>query len=102
MPTAADIDKMDAASAERSVRSLGLLPTDSSIVWLIDGVVSTAAAAKALSPGSIAEVSVNKAAPDGAHIDIVTKLGRQSCCRVSRRIRSPRTSAQTCIRDRRS
>jgi len=78
MPTAADIDKMDAASAERSVRSLGLLPTDSSLVWLIDGVVSTAAAAKALSPGSIAEVSVNKAAPDGAHIDIVTKLGRQS------------------------
>jgi hypothetical protein len=75
MPTAADIDQMDGASAERSVRSLGLLPTDSSIVWSIDGVVSTAAAAKSLPRDSIAEVSVSKIAPDGfTRIYVVTKI----------------------------
>src|SRR5206468_2509002 len=60
MPTAADIQQMDARSAERDAQKLGLLPNDSSVVWSIDGVVSSQAAAKAIPAESIAAVEVGK------------------------------------------
>lgn len=77
MPTAADIGRMDVASAERSARALGLVPSDS-ISWTVDGAVSTEAAAKAIPHDSIADLSINGLAADGAmHIYVVTKRGER-------------------------
>ncbi|HKW11299.1 MAG TPA: M56 family metallopeptidase [Gemmatimonadaceae bacterium] len=58
MPTAADVEQMDASSAERDARKLGMLPSDASVVWLVDGVITPEAAAKAIAPERIAKVDV--------------------------------------------
>jgi TonB-dependent SusC/RagA subfamily outer membrane receptor len=60
MPTAADIEHMDVGSAERSTRLLGVLTPDSSLLWTIDGVASTEAAAKAIPAERIVAVEVGK------------------------------------------
>jgi beta-lactamase regulating signal transducer with metallopeptidase domain len=76
MPTTADINRMDAASAERSVHALAHVTPDSAIVWVVDGVETSAATAKAIPPDSIVQVSVNKLAPGSvAHVYVVTKRG---------------------------
>jgi beta-lactamase regulating signal transducer with metallopeptidase domain len=78
MPTAADIDHMDAAAVERSARALGLPTTDTSVVWVVDGVISTEAAAKAIPVDSIVDVSVNRLGLSNAlHMRVVTKAGLQ-------------------------
>lgn len=78
MPTAAEIDRMDATSVEKSVRGLGLVKSDSAVLWSVDGVQSTAAVAKAIPADSI--VTVSMTGPDLAgspHVYVVTKLGQQ-------------------------
>ena len=75
MPTAADIDHMDAASAERSARQLAL--TGDTIVWSVDGRVVSAAEAKAIASDSIVDVSVNTPSGGARHIDVSTMRARQ-------------------------
>lgn len=58
VPTSADIARMDASSAEQSVKAIGLARNDSSEVWMVDGRRVSALAAKAIVPDSIATVSV--------------------------------------------
>ena len=72
MPTSADVEHMDAQSAESHAKALGLVERDSAVLWSVDGVATTEAAAKAISRDSIAKVEVDKA--DGrAHIFVMTK-----------------------------
>ena len=75
LPTAADIDHMDAASAERSARQLAL--TGDTIVWSVDGKVVSAAEAKAIASDSIVDVSVNTPLGGARHIDVSTMRARQ-------------------------
>ena len=76
MPTAAEIDGMDAATVEKSGRALGIMNRDSSVVWSVDDVQTTAAVARAIPADSIVTVSVNKV--DGSpHVYVVTKRGQQ-------------------------
>ena len=71
MPTAAQIDRMDAQSAEGAARSIGLV-SDSTLSWFVNGVPSSAAMAKQIAADSIATVEVHKA--DGrSRIYITTK-----------------------------
>jgi bla regulator protein blaR1 len=94
MPTAADIDRMDVASAERSARALGVMPSDS-IVWTVDGTVSSEAAAKAIPHDSIADISMNGLAPDDAmHIYVVTKRGEQLARATNGEFPGPATRRQ--------
>jgi len=58
MPTSAQIERMDATSTERDMQKLGMLPTDSSVGWLVDGVVTTAASAKAIPAEKIGKIEV--------------------------------------------
>jgi TonB-dependent SusC/RagA subfamily outer membrane receptor len=76
MPTAADVQQMDARSAERDAQKLGMLPADSSVVWSVDGIVSSEAVAKAISRDSIAAVEVGKF-EGRAHIYVTTKVGQK-------------------------
>jgi beta-lactamase regulating signal transducer with metallopeptidase domain len=91
MPTTADIDRMDAHSAEQGARALGFL-TDSVSVWTVDGVVATAADARKLASDSIATVNVSKVAT-GTRIDIRTKRGQLAAGEpvgiLRRRVASP-------------
>ena len=72
MPTASDIDHMDAASVERSAHALGVITPDSAVVWSVNGVESTAAAAKAIAADSIATVNVAKY-QGRSYIFVITK-----------------------------
>ncbi|HEY7236378.1 MAG TPA: M56 family metallopeptidase [Gemmatimonadaceae bacterium] len=58
MPTSADVEQMDASSAERDAKLLGVVHSDAKVVWLVDGVVTPEAAAKAIAPERIAKVEV--------------------------------------------
>jgi TonB-dependent SusC/RagA subfamily outer membrane receptor len=75
MPTSADVEHLDGRSAERSAQLLGLLAPDSSLVWSVDGVPSTEAAAKAIPATNIAAVEVGKS-EGHAHIYVITKAAR--------------------------
>ena len=70
MPTAAQVDQMDARSAEVAARSIGL--SDSSVSWFVNGVPTSALAAKQIAADSIATVEVSKAG-GRSRISIVTK-----------------------------
>ena len=74
MPTAADIDHMDAASVERSARQLAL--TGDTIVWSVDGKAVSAAEAKAIPSDSIMNVAVNTAVGGPRRINISTLRAR--------------------------
>lgn len=76
MPTASDIARLDAQSAEGSARSLGLV-SDTSLTWLVDGVVSSAAIAKRIPADSIARVEVTKLHAR-SHIIILTKAAERA------------------------
>ena len=71
MPTAAQVDQMDARSAEGTARSIGLV-TDSSVSWFVNGVPTSALMAKKIAADSIATVEVSKAA-GRSRISILTK-----------------------------
>ena len=71
MPTAAQIDKMDASSAEASARSFGVV-SDSSVKWFVNGVATAGDVAKRIIADSIAAVEVNKV-EGGSRIYITTK-----------------------------
>ena len=71
MPTAADVDRMDARSAEGAARSMGLV-SDSSVSWFVNGVPTSAVAAKQIIADSIATVEVSKV-EGRSRIGIVTK-----------------------------
>jgi beta-lactamase regulating signal transducer with metallopeptidase domain len=79
MPTSAEIDRMDAKAVEKNAHALGLIMSDSSVRWSVDGVETTAAAATAIAPDKIASVSVSKVDLSGvAHVYVTTKRGEQS------------------------
>lgn len=88
LPTDADIQKMDGASAEKAARQLALITKDS-VVYVVDGMKTTEAAAKALPADRIASINVVKST-DGAsnaQIAITTKQpdGQPSTVSVSGR-----------------
>jgi len=60
MPTAAQIDQMDARSAESSARSFGLV-SDTTITWFVNGVRVSGVDAKKIVEDSIAQVEISKA-----------------------------------------
>ena len=73
LPTDADIQKMDVASAEKAAHQLALISPDST-VYLVDGARTTEAAAKALPPDRIAAINVMKGVDGGnSQIVITTK-----------------------------
>jgi TonB-dependent SusC/RagA subfamily outer membrane receptor len=59
VPTSADIDRMDGAAVGRVGSLSGIIP-DSSVVWVVDGVPSTAAAAKRIPAEKLASISIKK------------------------------------------
>ena len=71
MPTAAEVDRMDAHSAEGTARSFGLV-SDSSLSWFVNGVPTPAVEAKQIIADSIATVEVSKV-EGRSRISIVTK-----------------------------
>lgn len=62
LPTSAEVDKMDVASAEKAVVQAKLLDGKEAqnVVYKIDGVVVTAAVAHAMSAKHVASISVSK------------------------------------------
>lgn len=86
LPTDADIQKMDVASAEKSARDLSLIT--GSTVYTVDGAPATEAAAKAIPPSRLATVNVVRAT-DGtpSQIAITTKTpdGKAATVTVSGR-----------------
>ena len=79
MPTAAEIDRMDASSVERRARAAGMLAKDDSLFWTVDGVETSEAVAKAIPADSIADVSMSGLNPlfGRLQISIITKRGEQ-------------------------
>jgi TonB-dependent SusC/RagA subfamily outer membrane receptor len=71
MPTAAQVDAMDARSAEGAARSFGVV-RDSTLSWFVNGVPSSAVAAKQIIADSIVSVEVHKV-EGGSRIYITTK-----------------------------
>jgi len=59
MPTAAQIDQMDARSAESSARSFGLV-SDTAIAWFVDGRSVSGVDAKKIVEDRIAQVEIGK------------------------------------------
>ena len=76
LPTNAEVDRMDAASAEQAARNLSLLKVpDSTIQYVVDGVPVTAAQAHAYAPELIASVRVTGRDLYGkSQISIITKV----------------------------
>jgi TonB-dependent SusC/RagA subfamily outer membrane receptor len=74
IPTAADIQKMDVASAEKRATALRIASlVDSTTRYIVDSVSVTAAQARALPAESIATVGIAKR-PDGREIVLITTL----------------------------
>lgn len=71
MPTAAQVDQMDARSAEVTARSMGLV-SDSTVSWFVNGVPTSAVVAKQIIADNIATVEVSKV-QGRSRISIVTK-----------------------------
>lgn len=71
MPTAAQVDQMDARSAEVTARSMGLV-SDSTVSWFVNGVPTSAVVAKQIIADNIATVEVSKV-EGRSRISIVTK-----------------------------
>ena len=76
MPTAGDVEHMDARSVERSAQALGVITRDTALAWWIDGVASSEVAAKAIPTDSIATVNVGKF--EGRSYIRVTTKGREN------------------------
>jgi hypothetical protein len=71
MPTSADVDAMDAASAERAATRLAMLKGDS-LIYLVDGEETEAEKANRITPDLIASIQVKKSpAPGGPNYIII-------------------------------
>ena len=73
MPTSADVDKLDAATAERVATKLALKSAADSTVYFVDGVQTTAEKANALAPTSIDAIEIKKSRTRQSVISIRTK-----------------------------
>lgn len=78
MPTAAEIDEMDAASAEDQAERLKLVAPDSGVTWFIDGEEATAEEAHAIAAERLARIEVVRAAGVGGEIRLMTHAGDRS------------------------
>ena len=58
VPTASDVAQMDASSAEHGAAKIGI--ADSNVTWMVDGVPSTAVAAKQIPADEIASIDIHK------------------------------------------
>jgi beta-lactamase regulating signal transducer with metallopeptidase domain len=73
-PTAADIDAMNGASAEKAARQLGVLQhVDTAVAYRVDGKTVTAEEARALGATEIAGVAVHRDSGASPEIRITTK-----------------------------
>jgi hypothetical protein len=81
-PTAADIDAMNGASAEKAARQLGVLQrADTAVAYMVDGRTVTAEQARALGANEIASVAVRRDSGARAEFLVTTKhpgVGRAS------------------------
>lgn len=76
MPTAADVQQMDASSAQKVAHDMRIMSDSGLARWTVDGFASTEAAAKAIPRDSVVTVSVNRLDPLGrTHFSVVTKRG---------------------------
>ena len=64
LPTASDIQRMDASTAEASVKKLSFAP-DTGITYLVDGAPMAAEEARAIRPDEIDRVEISKSAVTG-------------------------------------
>jgi beta-lactamase regulating signal transducer with metallopeptidase domain len=73
MPTSAEVSKMDVASMEKSAHSLALFETTDGrpTIYVVDGVLTSAAAARAIDHSRIASIDITNG-PDGNRISIKT------------------------------
>lgn len=87
LPTAEEVNSMDVSAAEGAAKRLALMgPSDSLVVYTIDGRKATAAEARALAPEDIATIEVMKkkilegaAAREGSgEVRIITKRAADS------------------------
>jgi beta-lactamase regulating signal transducer with metallopeptidase domain len=60
MPTSAEVDQMDAASAERAATKMAMLKSSDSTVYIVDGVKTAAVKANRIAPEQIASIEVKK------------------------------------------
>lgn len=90
MPTASDVNKMDAKSAEKAARSASLLKaTDTGTVYTLDNMVVTAAEAKAISADKIASVNIiGSMDKKKAEIQIVTAAKAASVVQLKKTART--------------
>lgn len=76
MPTSAEVNAMDAASAERAAKATYVLaPGVSPTVYTVNGAVVTEAVAKAIPADQIASIRVAKGADGTAQLNLLTKTG---------------------------
>jgi outer membrane receptor protein involved in Fe transport len=84
LPSNADVDRMDAASAEQTARKLSLLQVSDSVRYVVDGVPTTATQAHAYAPEMIASVQVTGRDLNGkSQISMLTKRFADSVKRVN-------------------
>jgi TonB-dependent SusC/RagA subfamily outer membrane receptor len=90
LPTSADIDQMDAASATQAARKLAFVRgPDSTVAYTIDGRSATRAEAEALATAEIASIEVARTrGGPGSYISIITKEGDTTGGRVTFRTRT--------------
>jgi beta-lactamase regulating signal transducer with metallopeptidase domain len=64
LPTSAEVEQMDVASAEKAVVRTKMLASTDSVVFMVDGVRMSAERARALNPDQIARIEVLRASMD--------------------------------------
>ncbi len=102
LPTAPEVENMDVARAEAQARKSLLLKADSgNVFYMVDGVVSSAKVARALTPEQIAMIEVQRGAePEQSSVSITTRDFIKAngmpgdSARDHLRIRTPEPSAQ--------
>lgn len=98
MPTSADVDQMDAASAERTATKLALIETDKGPQYIVDGVKTDAATAKRIAALDIATIEVKKARDnEQGLIAIRTKSGSATGSNDTLRIRELKKTADAIV-----
>jgi bla regulator protein blaR1 len=98
MPTSADIDQMDAASAERTATRLALVDTSKGTLYFVDGVKMDASKAKQIAATDIEAIEVKKARDNAqGMIAIRTKTGSATFSKDTLRITELKKTADALV-----
>ena len=71
LPTTAEVDRMDVASVESHAEKFQIFEGGGNLKYTVDGKAVTAAEARALTAGRIAQIQVHRT-PEGGTVDITT------------------------------